>query len=32
MGFAGFNSPSNNRSGYRTQAGALAAIRQYQSR
>jgi len=32
MGFAGFNSPSNNRMGYASEAKALAAIRRYENR
>jgi len=29
FGYAGFNSPANNRRGYATEARALAAIRRY---
>lgn len=32
MGFPGFNSPANNRSGYETAAKALAAHLRYASR
>ncbi len=32
MGHAGFNSPANNRSGYVSQAAALAAHRRYAGR
>jgi len=31
MGFAGFNSPANNRSGYPTMLSAYAAIRRYEN-
>lgn len=32
MGFAGFNSPANNRFGYKTKDAAEAAILRYQGR
>lgn len=32
LGFAGFNSPANNRLGYQTKAKAEAACRRYQSK
>lgn len=32
MGHCGFNSPANNRSGYATQAAAVAASKRYQGK
>jgi len=32
MGFSGFNSPTNNRFGYKSKEAAEAAIRRYQGR